>query len=332
MITYKYSYTNYKDWLAGFARAMGASPRNEHHFVIPAACGQGHIWQFSLPNGLDMVICDFKLSENLVLHRTASPSRYYTLRFDEVLVSEELEVRIHTDSVKEKGHLRSAVTLTCDMFDLEVLLSKGSSVRSIALLFPETWLARYFDFKEPESVLKQYLAMKTASLNFEPIDTNYRQLMNEIFSFSPEHPLWLAKLENRTMLLAERFFTRLFDKLAGNKNLKPGVSPLDVQLLMEVESALLKSIDSAPPTIPELSRMASMSPSKLKKQFKTVYGLPVYKYYQKHRMHEARKLLMSGKYSVKEVGLRLGYSNLSHFALAFKKEFSVLPSEVLLLN
>ncbi|NCU05127.1 MAG: AraC family transcriptional regulator, partial [Chitinophagaceae bacterium] len=33
-------------------------------------------------------------------------------------------------------------------------------------------------------------------------------------------------------------------------------------------------------------------------------------------------------FNVKEVGTQLGYSNLSNFSLAFRKEFNILPSQV----
>nr|WP_255551783.1 helix-turn-helix transcriptional regulator [Aridibaculum aurantiacum] len=75
--------------------------------------------------------------------------------------------------------------------------------------------------------------------------------------------------------------------------------------------------------------MAAMSPSKLKNSFKEIYGMPVYQYYQKHRMNKAKAMLLSRKYSVKEVGMELGYSNLSNFAKAFKKSFDQLPSDIL---
>jgi AraC-like DNA-binding protein len=83
-----------------------------------------------------------------------------------------------------------------------------------------------------------------------------------------------------------------------------------------------------PPTIKELSRVAAMSESKLKKVFKTVFGLPIYEYFQRHRMQKAKIMLMSGNYSIKDVGYSLGYANLSNFTLAFKKEFGKLPSNL----
>jgi AraC-like DNA-binding protein len=44
-------------------------------------------------------------------------------------------------------------------------------------------------------------------------------------------------------------------------------------------------------------------------------------------MLRARQLLRSKKYSVKEIGVALGFKNLSNFTIAYKKEFNVLPSE-----
>ena len=47
-------------------------------------------------------------------------------------------------------------------------------------------------------------------------------------------------------------------------------------------------------------------------------------------MNRAKVLLMSQKYSIKEIGNQLGYTNLSNFAAAFKKEFNSLPSQLIL--
>lgn len=56
-----------------------------------------------------------------------------------------------------------------------------------------------------------------------------------------------------------------------------------------------------------------------------MYGVTMYQYFQHMRMEKARILLLSFKYSINEVGRQLGYSNLSHFATAFKKELGNFP-------
>ena len=126
-------------------------------------------------------------------------------------------------------------------------------------------------------------------------------------------------------MLIERFFSRLYERHAG-KQFSVKVSKDELERLREVENILLKSFSVTPPSIPQLSKKAAMSPTKLKKLFKAVYGNAIYEHFQKKRMQHAADMLLTGQYTVKEVGSRLGYANLSNFTLAFKKEFKRLPS------
>jgi AraC-like DNA-binding protein len=102
----------------------------------------------------------------------------------------------------------------------------------------------------------------------------------------------------------------------------------EIEQMLKIEELLLADMAKAP-TINQLAREAAMSPSKLKKQFKDVFGQPIYEYYQKKRMQKARELLQEGNRSVKSVGIEMGFANLSNFSLAFRKEFGELPSDVI---
>ena len=98
---------------------------------------------------------------------------------------------------------------------------------------------------------------------------------------------------------------------------------------MELEKELTRDLFRKPPTIAALAKMLTISETKLKKDFKKLFGMPPYEYYQKARMQAAREQLLSGNYSVKQVALSLGYANLSNFSIAFRKQFGLLPSQVL---
>ena len=86
---------------------------------------------------------------------------------------------------------------------------------------------------------------------------------------------------------------------------------------------------SPPPTFISLAKIALMSSTSLKTKFKKMYGTTVFEYFQSVRMQRARILLLTHKYSVKQIGHQLGYSNLSNFTIAFKKEFNQLPHELI---
>jgi AraC-like DNA-binding protein len=81
------------------------------------------------------------------------------------------------------------------------------------------------------------------------------------------------------------------------------------------------------PDIAALARHAGMSGPKLRKLFKQTFGHGVYDYYQAMRMQEAARLLKDQRLSVSEVGHRLGFTNLSHFARVFEQHFGLKPKK-----
>ncbi|MCL7930507.1 helix-turn-helix transcriptional regulator [Halomonas llamarensis] len=100
----------------------------------------------------------------------------------------------------------------------------------------------------------------------------------------------------------------------------------DQQHLLRARDFLLHDL-SAAPTLPELAQEAGLSLLKLKRGFRQLFGNTVYGLFQQERMQEARRLLNLGL-PVLVVAAELGYTNASHFAAAFKKQFGINPSEV----
>ncbi|MBK1664960.1 AraC family transcriptional regulator [Rhodospirillum rubrum] len=106
-----------------------------------------------------------------------------------------------------------------------------------------------------------------------------------------------------------------------------GGAPLSLRerkLLAVARERLLQDL-SNPPTIAELARETGLNQLKLKRGFKALFGHSVYALFQRERMDRARVLLQQNK--VTETAMMLGYSNVSHFSAAFRKQFGVLPRE-----
>ena len=71
-----------------------------------------------------------------------------------------------------------------------------------------------------------------------------------------------------------------------------------------------------------------MSSTKLKKNFKNLFGDSIYSYYQKHRMLKAKELMLAKKHTVKQVAREVGYDNVSNFITAFRKQFKHSPGSL----
>lgn len=118
------------------------------------------------------------------------------------------------------------------------------------------------------------------------------------------------------------------DELAeGADAARPLLSTVELEGLERVRRLILARLQS-PPTLAELAREAAMSETKLKGAFRVRFDTPVFSFLRQARMGEARRLLLAEKRSVTEVAQRVGYSNPSKFAAAFRREFGRSPSNV----
>lgn len=304
-------------------------PVVNHQLTFPEPVGSGSLIFVRLPNGVHVNIINCTMNQDWLLCRRKSKEEYYTLRFHELTIPDTLEIRIGNERLRESHTTRSTVYLTNTLSDWAYMGAKGTVYKGIDVLFNATWLANYLGITGIENVLSAYLSLQVENVHREPLDSEYRRLMQEIVEEKDEgNPMRLAIIQNRILLLIERFFSRLYERKKNSLFHVP-LSKTDIDRVMQVEAALTKDIFEPAPTISQLARMVSISESKLKKDFKLIYGVPVYEYFQKVRMQAAKDKLLEGGHSVKEVAMELGYSNLSNFTIAFKKEFGLLPSKLL---
>lgn len=317
---------HYPELLQEMAESLNTTVK-DNRLNFPASFASGYIQCIELPNGLQALISDYRLNDQYYIRRHKIAEEYYILRYEEIDIRDELTLKIDQDILKTQNDRHAGIYLTSSLFDVSYLGRKGTTLKGINIVFTREWLAQNLHILDLDEVLATYLNLKTRSFTIEPIDNEYRKFFTEIIQADPISPLYLATVQNRILLLIERFFSRLYEK-SRTLLTSPKISKHDVQQLMQVEAMLTSDVSNRPPTIEQLAQTATMSSAKLKKLFKEVYGTSIYAYYQKQRMAVARDLLLSGTYSVREVGLKVGYTNLSNFAAAFRKEFDILPSEI----
>ncbi len=83
---------------------------------------------------------------------------------------------------------------------------------------------------------------------------------------------------------------------------------------------------SDPPNISTLARRVALNECSLKKEFRRQTGMTIGGYIRRQRMTKALEFIETGRYSILETALFVGYSNPSHFSAAFKKFYGHLPS------
>jgi len=108
---------------------------------------------------------------------------------------------------------------------------------------------------------------------------------------------------------------------------KSDFSEIDKDKLYKAKEIVTNSY-SKPPSITQLSQMVGLNSNKLKRNFKELFGIPVFKYVQEERLHKAYELLRESEKTVQETAWEVGYESLSSFSNAFYKKFGMRPNEV----
>ena len=119
--------------------------------------------------------------------------------------------------------------------------------------------------------------------------------------------------------------SHFFAFLASDK--KEYLTSEDRSKLFMAKEIMEKNI-SNPPSLSELSKLIGLNNNKLKKNFKELFGLPVFKFLQEERLNKAYEMLSEGTDNVQEVAWFVGYESLSSFSNAFQNKFGVRPIEI----
>jgi len=288
--------------------------------------GKGFITVAGIASGIEVLAVNLsQLTEDLTFHfQPSAGASSYLLCFDEIDVPGKGDTDLALSQPAETSRaVHSTVSITDVIKGRTVTYPKDRIIRSLIVRVKRESLEQLihdFDAGTISTILQS--TGNDATLTW-PITFKYRLLLNDFMAEIIQHPFReLFTIRNISILieyLLQQFF--VMNKLSQDGN---SLSTQDTHSLSKVEQHLCLHYKKEFPGIEKLSRISAMSPTSLKTKFKKYYGETLFGYYQKNKLEHARKLL-DNKVPVKVVATEIGYSNPSHFTLAFKKEYGFSP-------
>lgn len=313
MIKVEHLHTNYNNLFKHLTKVFHLKVKDNTGY-FPASSGEGSIKLMHLKNGLQLLLFDYVMNEDVVYHRKKINQNFYIMRIDEALPP--------NDSAK------SALFFSNTNTEWYYMLPAKARMRTIHILFSKEWLQELLINEPKGEVLMSNVLLSGNFYHYEILDSEYKRLLKDVTQRDKDSAFEQFIIYNGVMQIIERFFTRFYKKITTEHRLVKASSD-ELQRLKTVEYEILKDFSYTPPNINQLSRIAAMSPSKLKLIFKEVFGMPVYQYYQKHRMQKGKAMLITQKYSIKQVAAQLGYTHVKDFNKAFQKHFDQFPEELI---
>lgn len=304
--------------LLSLADLLGTEVINRR-LEIPKQFGKGYCDGFVFNKHIRMMISNYELHKDLAIKNPeiSTHERMIFFKFQNVFPK--------TETFSQRGQLQEmpSVLIATSRVNTDDIISIHSNTATINIEVNADYLNEQFDLTEKSPVL-QSLLQNTQPLLFEQIIyPSLQEITNEILTESTNKTYELFFLR----IKAEELICKLLIELEkrNEQHLYP-LNTLDVQTIYKIKERILEHLN-IPPVIYELSVYANMSPTKLKRLFRQIFGDSIFSYYQSARMKQAARLLKEGKLSVADVGYQLGFTNLSHFAKVFKEHTGMKPKQ-----
>ncbi len=304
---------NYEEWLAGLAAKLDV-PFRDNYLPLPAHLGTGNFFAQDISADLSYLLMDLRPESDLEFVREPGEKRGFLLSFSQSCgdAAKPCDNEIRLSDARDAHHVN---------------IPAGAAVKKLELFCSDELIRQYL----PAGLIGQLeiLARDTNHPNYSA-DNNFislfhRETLKEIFDTPMADPLSTVRRLGLIMRLTEKFLYGLIRQ--EQDTLPRRLKKSDLDSMRHVEQILSSRLEGFP-SLESLAHAVYMSTSKLKTLFKQVYGHTLYDYYNKNRLQRAKEMLVTGQYSIKQAGCEIGFSNLSHFAKAFKKEYGVLPRDV----
>lgn len=203
------------------------------------------------------------------------------------------------------------------------------SRKTLEIIFTKDYLKRIFGnaYKGVNEDFVRALKSDTPFLMWgksKTICPELHVIIEEIIECKIEGPIKKVYLESKVAEILTILFQRLKDRL--NSPIQ-SIGREDYQKILNAEAIIKENIKN-PPTILQLSLLTGINQFKLKRNFKLVFGTPIFSYLTAIRMKKAKKLIAEKGFTVAEAAYEIGYKNPQHFSAAFKRKYSFLPNKL----
>jgi len=305
-----FAFNGSDDSFAGFAASVqGSLEGNLIHINTPQLWGE--VRRADLDQGLSVIHWTLQTRETVTFRNLHTPVEQHSFIFTYYFEPDQAVITFNSGGRQSFVNNLPGLLVFSRPTEVDITYAPGTSVRSVSLVFTESWLLQQTSGLRDQHPIGDYMVKSIENTAYRPLSKGELFFSKELyheFSGSANSLLIRAHVYNLLAVLYRQLSVQARHVERRRDN----------PIIWQVEKELLQHIHNTPPGIEELARKFFMSPSTLQRHFKSVFGMNAYEYYLRKKMDEAKKLLRAGQ-SVNTVSYALGYESVSHFIRIFRK-------------
>ncbi|MCV9928551.1 AraC family transcriptional regulator [Flavobacterium sp. LS1R49] len=319
--THFYSLT--PEWQHQLAEEIGGELIDNKIIVLPKTLGHGHSFFTQITPGISAFFMDFVLSTPIKINRLKSEDELYIFHFDQ---SDQANlIKIDNIDYKIGSSINLGLAIINNNIESSFEPAVGQRTLALRLLVDKKLLNEFVENHPSEEFTNRKITIeKKAPYYYDNIDSNSILLIQSLKSKSVFDSSFEPYLKGTSLKLLGNFLNRYSNSAA----VKNESTEIEIEAIAKTKTYLLDHLYNPFPSVPFLSKMAGMSPSKYKMLFKKEFHNTPNNLFIKEKMLLAYKLLQSGDYStLTEVIYELNYTKLSYFCTKYYDLFHRKPSQ-----
>ncbi|ANQ52530.1 helix-turn-helix transcriptional regulator [Flammeovirga sp. MY04] len=278
---------------------------------------------YSLINGADISVyyCKPKQDVQLVIESEENQNDYYIMRF-------EYDAQIGrntTDQIQQNSVSTEAMIAYKSFYSFKSELKSNQKNQWVSIRFHKNQIAD--SFPEFKNILKTLFPSSKLWVKYSIAPIEVHLLLADIFKLDLSSP----SPKNNSIILSRLIeCIGIFYERVTQNTIQHSLHPEDFDQILKVKEYLMNHLEHQKPTLDELAEVYGYSSSKLKRDFMSVFGISTHNFYQQQRLENAKLLLTTKNYEITDIARKFGYSTVSKFSFAFKKQFGVTPKSIAL--
>jgi len=292
----------------------------EQRLILPESVGSGYISRMKIRPGMEILVEDMVLRDNLKLH-IEQECQVLGLAYQ---LSGEVYCEWNGMPVSTSNSPGNTVFFTDHT---KVYLETSSMSKSYGVkvrLRPEE-LCCYFEESEDRERLALLLNHYKNTVHNYSITPDIEKIVYDMLVCSYQGPLKRLFIESKALELI-MLFVHEHGEGRATKNSSRTQSKNELEKLHMARQIIVNHLEQ-PRSIQQLSKIVGLSTTKLKKGFREQFGTTIFELVREERLNKAAWLLETNQMKVCEAAVAVGYSNPSNFASAFRKQYGCNPSD-----
>jgi AraC-like DNA-binding protein len=324
---YEFVLNDLMNYAAELSRVEGFSVQNNIiNYPDKVAIGSSKFYKIS--EYISFQLVNYTAQQKMVFKMKPSFHNHVAITFQDFTFAKSTGHDYGCNEIVTTNNKIGSVLCKSTKIEENVIILPGMHVKLILILLKEGWVDNILLSDVNTAKFHKYMVHAQANLRKQYLGPEQRKLFNEIFEKRTSILLEHLYDESRVLNLLQTFLSDVLTKDDEEESFVFS-SEEDIRMMQLAEKYITDNLLAPFPGVDQLSRISLMSRTKFITLFNKVYGLSSFEYYQQKRLSIAYELLKTGKYSIGDVAGKIGYSGINNFATAFKKEFGLMPRDLL---